>query len=147
MFVRSFRFLFRRRRQTYDAFVKALHDWHLNVVRNIVLGLDSHDAMHIRNTLVVLTTLHGAYPVLARTVPLLEKRIERLRGDEREDVKVMANRYSAMLQTARKDAIDDATFFGDVPYEVKVRGKEVCWCVVGSVLLMCCCCCCCCCCS
>lgn len=48
--------------------------------------------MEIRNALIVLTKLVKVFPVLKRVGTLIEKRVTKIKEDERADLKVLASR-------------------------------------------------------
>ena len=46
--------------------------------------------MEIRNALVVLNNLVDVFPKLKRVESILEKRVAKIKDDEREDLKILA---------------------------------------------------------
>jgi THO complex subunit 2 len=120
-----------KRQASYDDFVRALFSWHVNVARIFLQGLDSKDYMQIRNTVVVLTALSSVYPAIARVIVPLEKRIDKLRADEREDIKVIANRYHAILAACRAKALSEtvraiclSVLSASISHSVRVRTRR-----------------------
>lgn len=55
-------------------------------------GLESKEYMEIRNTLIVLTKIVKVFPLIKRVGLGVEKRINKIREEDREDLKVLAAR-------------------------------------------------------
>jgi Transcription factor/nuclear export subunit protein 2 len=59
--------------------------------------LESTEYMEIRNALIVLTKISSVFPVLRKSGINLEKRVAKIKADEREDLKVLATGVAATL--------------------------------------------------
>lgn len=63
--------------------------------------------MRIRNSLVVLTKLIDVFPTGRGTADVILNIVETLTNEDREDVKIMAKRYFALLTKRKTSLIDD----------------------------------------
>ncbi|CAH0479143.1 unnamed protein product [Peronospora belbahrii] len=89
-------------RQFKSAYVR----WHQQLELVYTTALSSGEYMPIRNTLVVLTKLIDVFPAGRGTAELILGIVEKLTNEEREDIKIMAKRYFALL-TKRKASLSD----------------------------------------
>ena len=74
--------------------------------------------MQIRNALLMLTKIIDYFPIVKKLAISIEEVVAKLREDEREDLKVLATRYHAMLSTKRPSWIAEESF-----HLVKAVGK------------------------
>ncbi|KAJ6762448.1 THO COMPLEX SUBUNIT 2, partial [Salix koriyanagi] len=88
-------------RVTYGQFIKVHWKWSQRMSRLLIQCLESSEYMEIRNALILMTKISGVFPVTKRSGINLEKRVTRIRSDEREDLKVLATGVAAAL-AARK---------------------------------------------
>ena len=65
---------------THDQFVEVLYGWHVHFAKLCIKCLASGEYMQMRNTLLVLTKLHGVFPTVAKICYTLEKKIENLKN-------------------------------------------------------------------
>ncbi|KAI4357471.1 hypothetical protein L6164_001419 [Bauhinia variegata] len=75
--------------------------WNHRITRLLIQCLESSEYMEIRNALIMLTNISGVFPVTRKSGINLEKRVAKIKGDEREDLKVLATGVAAAL-AARK---------------------------------------------
>ncbi|CAI5718939.1 unnamed protein product [Hyaloperonospora brassicae] len=80
--------------------------WHQQLELVYKTALSSGKYMPIRNTLVVLTKLIDVFPVGCGTAEVILAIVEKLTNEDREDIKIMAKRYFALL-TKRKASLTD----------------------------------------
>eukprot|EP01103_Thecamoeba_quadrilineata_P015330 TRINITY_DN480_c0_g2_i3.p1 TRINITY_DN480_c0_g2~~TRINITY_DN480_c0_g2_i3.p1 ORF type:complete len:1658 (-),score=455.84 TRINITY_DN480_c0_g2_i3:20-4993(-) len=100
---------------SFQDFVRVNFKWHCQLARSFMNCLESKEYMEIRNSLIVLTKLVKLFPVLKRIVPHLEKRVNKIREEDREDLKVLAGRYHALLQTQKQNLLTDEEFKCEPP--------------------------------
>jgi THO complex subunit 2 len=77
--------------------------------------LDSKEYLEIRTALIVLKQIVKYFPKLTRHVSPLERRLNKIKEDEREGLKVLASRYSALLEAEAKNMLSDADFHHQPP--------------------------------
>ncbi|KAK4400126.1 THO complex subunit, partial [Sesamum angolense] len=75
--------------------------WSQRITRLLIQCLESTEYMEIRNALIMLTKISGVFPVTRKSGINLEKRVAKIKSDEREDLKVLATGVAAAL-AARK---------------------------------------------
>ncbi|KAM7255281.1 hypothetical protein ACFE04_020522 [Oxalis oulophora] len=90
-------------RVTYGQFIKVHWKWSQKLTKLFIQCLESTEYMEIRNALIMLTKISGVFPVTRKSGINLEKRVAKIRSDEREDLKVLAISVAAAL-SARKPA-------------------------------------------
>jgi THO complex subunit 2 len=66
--------------------------------------------MEIRNALIMLTKISGVFPVTRKTGINLEKRVAKIKNDEREDLKVLATGVGAALSARKPHWVTDEEF-------------------------------------
>ncbi|KAG1694453.1 hypothetical protein DVH05_021261 [Phytophthora capsici] len=87
-------------------FKQAYGRWHKQLELVYTTALSSGEYMPIRNTLVVLTKLIDVFPAGRETAEVILGIVEKLTNEDREDIKIMAKRYFALL-TKRKASLTD----------------------------------------
>jgi THO complex subunit 2 len=66
--------------------------------------------MQIRNALLILTRIIDYFPMIKKLGTLMEHIVIKLKEDEREDLKVLATRYHAMLSAKKSSWISEEAF-------------------------------------
>ncbi|KAJ8760884.1 hypothetical protein K2173_021922 [Erythroxylum novogranatense] len=97
-------------RVTYGQFIKVHWKWSQRISRLLIQCLESTEYMEIRNALILLTKISGVFPVTKRSGINLEKRVTRIKGDEREDLKVLATGVAAALAARKPSWVTDEEF-------------------------------------
>ncbi|KAJ6743936.1 THO COMPLEX SUBUNIT 2 [Salix purpurea] len=97
-------------RVTYGQFIKVHWKWSQRMSRLLIQCLESSEYMEIRNALILMTKISGVFPVTKRSGINLEKRVTRIRSDEREDLKVLATGVAAALAARKPSWITDEEF-------------------------------------
>ncbi|KAI5555015.1 hypothetical protein POPTR_019G054600v4 [Populus trichocarpa] len=97
-------------RVTYGQFIKVHWKWSQRMSRLLIQCLESSEYMEIRNALILLTKISGVFPVTKRSGINLEKRVTRIKSDEREDLKVLATGVAAALAARKPSWITDEEF-------------------------------------
>ncbi|KAG0493290.1 hypothetical protein HPP92_004284 [Vanilla planifolia] len=105
-------------RVTYGQFIRVHWKWSGRMTRLLVQCLESTEYIEIRNALIVLTKVSGVFPVTRKSGINLEKRVAKIKGDEREDLKVLATGVAAAL-AARKGSWISEEEFGMGYLEIK----------------------------
>ncbi|CEG37686.1 KEKE-like motif-containing transcription regulator (Rlr1)/suppressor of sin4 [Plasmopara halstedii] len=88
-------------------FKTAYAHWHQQLELVYTTALSSGEYMQIRNSLVVLTKLIDVFPAGRGTADVILGIVETLTNEEREDIKIMAKRYFALLTKRKISLIDD----------------------------------------
>ncbi|EEE55887.1 hypothetical protein OsJ_04544 [Oryza sativa Japonica Group] len=91
-------------RVSYSQFVRVHWKWSGRITKVLNQCMESKEYMEIRNALIVLTKISSIFPVIRKSGVNLEKRVAKLKGDEREDLKVLATGVAAAL-AARKTRV------------------------------------------
>ncbi|KAF6168559.1 hypothetical protein GIB67_005171 [Kingdonia uniflora] len=78
--------------------------WSGRITRLLVQCLESAEYMEIRNALLVLTKISSVFPVTRKTGINIEKRVIKIKGDEREDLKVLATGVAAALASRKQNS-------------------------------------------
>ncbi|KAJ6757744.1 THO2 PROTEIN [Salix koriyanagi] len=97
-------------RVTYGQFIKVHWKWSQRMSRLLIQCLESSEYMEIRNALILLTKISGVFPVTKRSGINLEKRVTRIKSDEREDLKVLATGVAAALAARKPSWVTDEEF-------------------------------------
>ena len=96
---------------THKEFRDVLYSWHLQMFRTFCSLLGSTEYMRIRNAIIILTRINGHFPRINRHGDRMAKIIGSVREEEsREDLKVLAIRYSAMLSVGKAKWVDESQF-------------------------------------
>jgi len=95
----------------YDEFRRVSYKWHLKISSAFTLGLASKEYMQIRNSLLVLSRIKETFPVLRKMAFSLRVPLKKLEEDEREDLKMIAMRYSQMLSLQEPNFKTDDEFY------------------------------------
>jgi THO complex subunit 2 len=91
------------KKASYEEYKKVYVKWQASITKIMVASLQSTEYMEIRNTLIVLRKMVKVYPASARVYLILDKEIVRIKENEaRDDLKLMAKSYFAMLQNEKK---------------------------------------------
>eukprot|EP00793_Prasinoderma_coloniale_P001133 PRCOL_00006124-RA len=89
---------------TYVEFAAAVTKWYNGAAKAFLDIFEAGEYMEMRNALIVLTKLQGVFPKYMTLYEHLERAVEKIKtSDPREDLKVLANRYHAVLQREQRD--------------------------------------------
>ncbi|KAI9909409.1 hypothetical protein PsorP6_014730 [Peronosclerospora sorghi] len=88
-------------------FKSAYARWHQQLEHVFLTALSGGKYMPIRNTLVVLTKLIQVYPAARGTADVILNLVEKLTDEDREDIKIMAKRYFALLTKRKASLVED----------------------------------------
>ncbi|XP_052291116.1 THO complex subunit 2 isoform X4 [Citrus sinensis] len=97
-------------RVTYGQFIKVHWKWSQRITRLLIQCLESAEYMEIRNALILLTKISGVFPVTRKSGINLEKRVAKIKNDEREDLKVLATGVAAALANRKSFWVTDEEF-------------------------------------
>ncbi|KAL2342397.1 hypothetical protein Fmac_003682 [Flemingia macrophylla] len=97
-------------RVTYGQFIKVHWKWSQRITRLLIQCLESSEYMEIRNALIMLTKISGVFPVTRKSGINLEKRVAKIKSDEREDLKVLATGVAAALAARKPSWVSDEDF-------------------------------------
>ncbi|XP_020090049.1 THO complex subunit 2 isoform X2 [Ananas comosus] len=97
-------------RVTYSQFMRVHWKWSGRMTRLLVQCLESTEYMEIRNALIVLTKISSVFPVIRKSGINIEKRVAKIKGDEREDLKVLATGVAAALAARKSSWVSEEEF-------------------------------------
>ncbi|XP_052205277.1 THO complex subunit 2 isoform X2 [Diospyros lotus] len=97
-------------RVTYGQFIKVHWKWSQRITRLLIQCLESNEYMEIRNALIMLTKISGVFPVTRKSGINLEKRVTKIKSDEREDLKVLATGVAAALAARKPSWVSEEEF-------------------------------------
>ncbi|XWS34347.1 hypothetical protein CRYUN_Cryun21dG0031800 [Craigia yunnanensis] len=97
-------------RVTYGQFIKVHWKWSQRITRLLIQCLESTEYMEIRNALIMLTKISSVFPITRKTGINLEKRVAKIKSDEREDLKVLATGVAAALAARKSSWVTDEEF-------------------------------------
>ncbi|KAL3635917.1 THO complex subunit 2 [Castilleja foliolosa] len=97
-------------RVTYGQFIKVQWKWSQRITKLLIQCLESTEYMEIRNALIMLTKISSVFPVTRKTGINLEKRVAKIKSDEREDLKVLATGVAAALAARKPSWVTDEEF-------------------------------------
>ncbi|XP_057417817.1 THO complex subunit 2 isoform X2 [Lotus japonicus] len=97
-------------RVAYGQFIKVHWKWSQRITRLLIQCLESSEYMEIRNALIMLTKISSVFPVTRKSGINLEKRVAKIKGDEREDLKVLATGVAAALAARKPSWVTDEEF-------------------------------------
>lgn len=88
---------------SYEDWRHRVYDWHVMLQTTFKSAFESGNYSQIRNSIIILTRICDYFPLLRKVGASLERVVNRVRDREvdREDLKVLATRYSAMLHLKR----------------------------------------------
>ncbi|KAK6146688.1 hypothetical protein DH2020_020557 [Rehmannia glutinosa] len=84
--------------------------WSQRITRLLIQCLESTEYMEIRNALIMLTKISSVFPVTRKSGINLEKRVAKIKSDEREDLKVLATGVAAALAARKPSWVTDEEF-------------------------------------
>ncbi|XP_021832088.1 THO complex subunit 2 isoform X1 [Prunus avium] len=97
-------------RVAYFQFMKVHWKWSQRITKLLIQCLESTEYMEIRNALILLSKISSVFPVTRKTGVNLEKRVSKIKADEREDLKVLATGVAAALAARKSSWITDEEF-------------------------------------
>lgn len=96
---------------TWQEYRHCLYDWHQKLFDAIHQCLNTSDFTSIRNAIIFSSRLQGTFPRLEKHSKGLEEAILSLKEhDKREDIKVLATRYSALIIQNRSILLKESQF-------------------------------------
>ncbi|XP_058182779.1 THO complex subunit 2 isoform X3 [Rhododendron vialii] len=97
-------------RVTYSQFIKVHWKWSQRITKLLIQCLESTEYMEIRNALILLTKIAGVFPVTRKSGINLEKRVAKIKSDQREDLKVLATGVAAALAARKPSWVTEEEF-------------------------------------
>jgi THO complex subunit 2 len=97
----------------FENFRHLCHKWHFKITRAIVTCLSSKDYIQVRNAFVILMHIQNHFPVLLKTEQVIQKRVEKVRDEEknkRQDLHVLASSYLGILKQKCSQLIPENEF-------------------------------------
>ncbi|XP_076310399.1 THO complex subunit 2-like protein isoform X2 [Tachypleus tridentatus] len=97
----------------YENYRHVCHKWHFKITKALVICLESGDYIQIRNSLIILTKILPYFPVITNLGLALERRIEKIREDEKEkrpDLYAIATGYSGQMKAKKNSLILEHEF-------------------------------------
>ncbi|ONK75341.1 uncharacterized protein A4U43_C03F15830 [Asparagus officinalis] len=97
-------------RVTFSQFIRVHWKWSGRITRLLVQCLESTEYMDIRNALIMLTKISSVFPVTRKSGINIEKRVAKIKADEREDLKVLATGVAAALAARKSSWVSEEEF-------------------------------------
>lgn len=113
-----------KKKLAYRQYKLAYAKWHKWMAKVYSATLASGEYMPIRNTLIILTKIIDVFPSSKSTAENMLAIVEELTKEDREDIKIMAKRYFALLTKRKSTLVEDKILAVAVPKKVK-EVKEV----------------------
>ncbi|MQL84853.1 hypothetical protein Taro_017363 [Colocasia esculenta] len=98
------------KRVTFSQFVRVHTKWNTRITRLLIQCLESPEYIEIRNALIMLTKISSIFPVTRKTGLNLERRVSKIKNDEREDLKVLATGVAAALAGRKGSWVSEEEF-------------------------------------
>jgi THO complex subunit 2 len=109
----------------YENYRHVCHKWHYKLAKAMVTCLDSKDYVQIRNSLIILIKIIPFFPVLQKVGQFIEKRIEKVRDEEknnRQDLFTLSSSYLGLL----KQRIMSGHMVKESDFHILVEKEKVC---------------------
>ncbi|KAJ7559201.1 hypothetical protein O6H91_04G074300 [Diphasiastrum complanatum] len=97
-------------RVTFSQYIRVHWKWSSRLTKLLIQCLESNEYMEIRNALTLLTKISSVFPVMKKSGMNIERRVSKIKGDEREDLKVLATGVSASLASRKNAWVTDEEF-------------------------------------
>ncbi|XP_024534234.1 THO complex subunit 2 [Selaginella moellendorffii] len=97
-------------RVTFAQFVRIQWKWSSRLTKLLIHCLESSEYMEIRNALTILTKISSVFPITKKTGINIERRVNKIKLDDREDLKVLATGVSAALASRKNAWMSDEEF-------------------------------------
>ncbi|KAJ8298480.1 hypothetical protein KUTeg_025011 [Tegillarca granosa] len=97
----------------FENYRHVCHKWHFRITKAMVACLESGNYIQIRNALIILTKILLYYPRIAQFGQALERRVDRLRQEEKEkrpDIYALAMGYSGQLKSKKSHWVQETVF-------------------------------------
>ena len=95
---------------SYEEYRHLVFAWHRQLHDIFTRALKGGDYLPMKNAIIVLTRLGSCFPAVRPLGRQLKKTIARLKDERREDLKIMAVRYAAMLGAAEGRWVAEEAF-------------------------------------
>lgn len=85
----------------YENYRHVCHKWHYKLAKAMATCLESKDYVPIRNSIIILIKIIPFFPVLQKLEQFVEKRIEKVRDEEknnRQDLFTLSSSYLGLLK-------------------------------------------------
>lgn len=85
----------------YENYRHVCHKWHYKLAKALVTCLESKNYVQIRNSLIILIKIIPHFPILIKLSQFIEKRIEKVRDEEknnRQDLFTLSSSYLGLLK-------------------------------------------------
>jgi THO complex subunit 2 len=97
----------------YENFRHVCHKWHYKLTKSFIVCLESGEYLQMRNALIILTKILPHYPKLTSFSSALDKRVEKIKQDEKEkrqDIYTLASVYLGQLRQRKGFMIEESKF-------------------------------------
>eukprot|EP00899_Mesostigma_viride_P021065 jgi/Mesvir1/28960/Mv17737-RA.1 len=102
----------RPKRLEFESYEQICAKWHKLMYGNFCRMLDTGGYPEIRNALIVLSKIVHLFPMTKKAGGVLAAKVAKVKADDaREDLRVLATRYHAQLQTRRPAWIDEDRYY------------------------------------
>jgi THO complex subunit 2 len=97
----------------YENFRHVCHKWHYKLTKSFIVCLESEEYLQMRNALIILTKILPHYPKLSGFCSALEKRVEKIKQnekDKRQDIYTLASVYLGQLRQRKPQMLEESKF-------------------------------------
>lgn len=101
----------------FESFRRVLYGWHGQIYNALQKCITSPEYMHVRNAISVLRSITGVFPHVNWHGTQLQKSVDKLRGSDKEDLKVASQALLGALHRREKIWISPQTFRQGQPDE------------------------------
>lgn len=106
-------FLNKQEQLDYENFRHVCHKWHYKLTKSFIVCLESEEYLQMRNSLIILTKILPQFPKLVPLYSVLEKRVEKIKTqekDKRQDIFTLASAYLGQLKQRKSLMVEEAKF-------------------------------------
>lgn len=96
----------------HGGYSKMYLNWQKSMATAFLSNLESEEYMAIRNSLIMLIKITDVFPATSKLVVKMTPVIEKLTHEDREDLKIMARRYTALLKKKKSTLSGDTSTEG-----------------------------------
>ncbi|RKP18420.1 hypothetical protein ROZALSC1DRAFT_29898, partial [Rozella allomycis CSF55] len=109
----------------FNEFRNVYFKWNIKLFNSLEACLKSKEFMQIKNVLIILTKISENFPRIKKVGENLDKLISKLRDEEnREDLKLLATRYSSILKLNKEKWINEISLRNNQNENEREKDKE-----------------------
>eukprot|EP00850_Spirogloea_muscicola_P022111 SM000277S10346 [mRNA] locus=s277:6832:17596:- [translate_table: standard] len=97
--------------------------WHVSLMKAFLGALESQEYIHIRNALTILARVSTLFPQASRHGANIERMVNKIKSEDREDLKVLATGVSAALAARKAAWVSDEDLGGPLAKKSNAAAK------------------------